>query len=164
MTIDSSGRMTPKKAKKLKKTGYTEKDKVNTMDMLCKALKFRSKFPKVIDLTEEDRMPDTLHEEAIRCKKEEKDLITYYYLKQNSGESTIIFCNSITCTMRVASLLSFLKIRNTCLHSKLQQRQRLKNLDRFKNQVQQCESGSSIEGAVLVCTDVAARGLDIPFV
>jgi superfamily II DNA/RNA helicase len=45
----------------------------------------------------------------------------------------------------------------------MQQRQRLKNLDRFKNAVQKCETGvSGGDGAILVCTDVAARGLDIP--
>lgn len=46
----------------------------------------------------------------------------------------------------------------------MQQRARLKNLDRFKRAVQQYEAGAVAEGAVLVCTDVAARGLDIPFV
>ena len=55
----------------------------------------------------------------------------------------------------------------------MQQRQRLKNLDRFKSAVQKIESrpvelGEPVkdkkddESAVLVCTDVAARGLDIP--
>jgi ATP-dependent RNA helicase DDX24/MAK5 len=78
-------------------------------------------------------MPETLKEFAIRCKKEEKDLYTYYYLKQNSGSPTIVFCNSITCVKRVSNLLTFLKIKNQCLHSKMQQRQRLKNLDRFKS-------------------------------
>ena len=43
-------------------------------------LKFRSKNPKIIDLTEEERMPDTLEEMAIRCAVEEKDLYLYYYL------------------------------------------------------------------------------------
>ena len=50
------------------------------MDELCKIVKFRSKNPKIIDLTEEERMPDTLIEKVVRCKKEEKDLYMFYYL------------------------------------------------------------------------------------
>ena len=55
------------------------------------------------------------------------------------------------------------------MHSKLQQKARLKNLDRFKRGVERIENtpveiGVIKDGdsAVLVCTDVAARGLDIP--
>lgn len=52
----------------------------------------------------------------------------------------------------------------------MQQRQRLKNLDRFRNGVLKLEGqavdlgGSNVvnDSVVLVCTDVAARGLDIP--
>lgn len=40
------------------------------------------------------------------------------------------------------------------LHSQLEQRQRLKNLDRFK----------SFSNSVLLATDIASRGLDIPSV
>ena len=53
---------------------------LTTLDQLCKTLKFRSKNPKVIDLTTEDRMPATLHEQAVKCSKEEKDLFMNYYL------------------------------------------------------------------------------------
>lgn len=55
-------------------------ESATALDALCKTLRFRSKTPKVIDLTEEDRMPDQLVEKAFRCKKEEKDLYMYYYL------------------------------------------------------------------------------------
>ena len=110
-------------------------------------------------------MPSTLTEFAVRCKHEEKDLYLYYFLQQKKGESIIIFSNAITATRRLNSLLDFLKIKNFCLHSKMQQKQRLKSLDRFKRAVNEIESGNeAAEGAVLVCTDVAARGLDIPFV
>ena len=92
-------------------------------------------------MTEEARMPSTLIEKALRCKKEQKDLYMYYYLLKKQGESCIIFCNSITCTKRVSSILGFLKIKNFCLHSKMQQRARLKSLDRFKTGVQRIENG-----------------------
>ena len=119
-------------AAKAKEKGQSVKQEANTVDELCKILKFKSHNPKVIDLTEEERMPDTLTEFAVKCKKEEKDLYLYYYLTQHKGESVIIFCNSITCTKRVSNILDFLKIKNQCLHSKMQQRQRLKSLDRFR--------------------------------
>lgn len=191
MTIDKQGRITPRQQKKDRKQknkakGYggrkgknappVEED-LTTIAELCKILKFKSKHPKVIDLTSDDRMPDTLEEKAIRCEIEEKDLYLYYYLQRKAGQSAIIFCNSITCTKRVASILDFLKVKNYALHSKMQQKQRLKSLDRFKAAVQKIENkpmelGSTekkpdmieghAEGSILVCTDVAARGLDIP--
>lgn len=189
MTIDDKGRMTPRgteKAKRLKlkeKSGGKakggpkkddkkkggkddKKEELSVMEKsfsaLCQVVKFRSKNPKIIDLTEEARMPSTLSEQAVRCTKDEKDVYMYYYLRQKKGESMIIFSNSITCTKRISSILEFLKIRNYILHSKMQQRARLKSLDRFKKSVLNIESGQETEGAILVCTDVAARGLDIP--
>ena len=163
MTIDNKGRLTPRQEAYNKKKNIDIKEKKSTLEALCTTLRFRSKHPKVIDLTEEDqKMPDTLVEQAVKCKVEEKDLYMYYYMQENKGKSMIVFCNAITATRRLTSLLDFMKIKNCCLHSKMQQRQRLKNLDRFKRGVRDIESGHSQEAAVLVCTDVAARGLDIP--
>jgi len=51
-------------------------------------------------------------------------------------------------------LLEILQLSAFPLHSQLQQKQRLKNLDRFK----------ASSNGILVATDVAARGLDIPSV
>lgn len=129
LTIDKAGRVTPRSAKKEKKQKFMQKEKgkskaqedpvQSSIEALCKLLRFRSKNPKVIDLTTEERMPETLAEKAIKCSKEEKDLFMYYYLQQKRGQSAIIFCNSITCTKRVASMLEFLKIKSQCLHSKM---------------------------------------------
>lgn len=168
MTIDNKGRITPKEEKKNKKKGIEVADKISTLDALCETLKFRSKHPKVIDLTVEEgegSMPSTLCEYMVRTKIEEKDLYLYYFLQEKKGESVIIFSNAITATRRLSSLLDFLKIKNFCLHSQMQQKQRLKNLDKFKRAVNDIESGhDEVTGAILVCTDVAARGLDIPYV
>ena len=65
---------------KAKEKGLKIEETVSTVDQLCKILNFRSKQPKVIDLTEEQRMPSTLQEYAVRCSRDEKDLYMYYYL------------------------------------------------------------------------------------
>lgn len=168
LTINNSGRITPRQQKLAKKHKRDAAEGISTLENLCNTLKFRSKNPKVIDLTEDQesksqRMPDTLEEMALRCKVEEKDLYLHYYLQEKQGESVVIFCNAITATRRLSSLLDFLKVKNYALHSKMQQKQRLKSLDRFKKAVNEIEAGSK-ESAILVCTDVAARGLDVPYV
>jgi hypothetical protein len=86
MTIDNSGRVTPRQQKLMKKKGIQQSQMQSTLESLCKILKFRSKNPKVIDLTEEDQqegtiMPSTLDENLVRCKQEEKDLYLYYLLQ-----------------------------------------------------------------------------------
>jgi len=67
-------------------------------------------------------------------------------------------------------LLERLAIKVFPLHSQLEQRQRLKNLDRFVIRQDSCSSQinfcsfKTIPNAVLLATDIAARGLDIPAV
>jgi len=127
LTINNQGRITPRQQKMLKKQKRDVNDSASTLESLCSTLKFRSKHPKVIDLTEtaeggSQKMPDTLEELALRCKVEEKDLHLYYYLQEKQGQSVVIFCNAITATRRLNSLLDFLKVKNFCLHSKMQQK------------------------------------------
>lgn len=63
----------------------------------------------------------------------------------------MIFVNAISSVKRVTSLLRILGIDAQPIHAAKQQRQRLKALDRFRDD----------PNGVLVATDVAARGLDI---
>lgn len=124
LTINNTGRVTPRSSKIMKKKNIQESEIQSTLEGLCNTLKFRSKNPKIIDLTDDTSnavgMPETLVEFATRCKAEDKDLYLYYFLQQKKGESVIIFCNAITATRRLTSLLDFLKIKNFCLHSKMQ--------------------------------------------
>jgi ATP-dependent RNA helicase DDX24/MAK5 len=93
----------------------------------------------------------TLTEARIICALEEKDFYLYYFIQRHQGR-TLIFCNSISCVRRLAQLLTLLRCRPLPLHANMMQRQRLKNLDRFREDP--C--------GLLLATDVAARGLDIP--
>ncbi|XP_050295435.1 ATP-dependent RNA helicase DDX24 [Anthonomus grandis grandis] len=107
--------------------------------------------PKIVDLSEGIGTSTTLTECRITCQIDEKDYYVYYFLKKHPGR-TLIFCNSIGCVKRLTTLLSLLDCSPLPLHASMQQRQRLKNLERFRD----------VEDIILIATDVAARGLDIP--
>ncbi|EAQ89062.1 hypothetical protein CHGG_05681 [Chaetomium globosum CBS 148.51] len=70
----------------------------------------------------------------------------------NAEKSAIIFCNRTSTADYLHHLLRLLDHRVTALHSRLPQRQRIDNLGRFR----------ASAARILVATDVAARGLDIP--
>lgn len=61
---------------------------------------------------------------------EEKDYYIYYFLQQHPGR-TLIFCNSIGCVRRLTTLLGMLGCQPLPLHASMQQRQRLRNLERY---------------------------------
>lgn len=70
----------------------------------------------------------------------------------NVTKSIIIFCNRTATANLLERLLRLLEHRVTALHSALPQSQRVANLSRFRAKA----------ARILVATDVAARGLDIP--
>jgi ATP-dependent RNA helicase DDX49/DBP8 len=72
----------------------------------------------------------------------------------NAEKSVIIFCNRTATATFLEYMLRLLEHRVTALHSALQQRDRTNNLARFRARA----------ARILVATDVAARGLDIPTV
>ncbi|KAG8534143.1 putative RNA helicase [Bacidia gigantensis] len=69
-------------------------------------------------------------------------------------ESIIIFCNRTATADLLERLLRQLEHKITALHSKLSQRERTDNLARFRAKA----------ARILVASDVASRGLDIPSV
>jgi len=106
---------------------------------------------KVVDITRKVGTAETLSESVIHCALTEKDCYLYYLVKTHRGR-TVVFCNSIDCVRRLGNLFSLLDVHPLPLHAQMHQRQRLKNLDRF----------TASSSGLLIATDVAARGLDIP--
>lgn len=72
----------------------------------------------------------------------------------NEGKSVIVFANRTATADLLARVLRLLGHRVTALHSALPQRERIDSLGRFRAEA----------ARVLVATDVASRGLDIPVV
>ncbi|KAJ3567280.1 hypothetical protein NP233_g6466 [Leucocoprinus birnbaumii] len=125
----------------------------STLDDLLLRLDFRDPEPEIIDLSPQGKVVSTLQEAKIECLTNDKDVYLYYFLLRHPGRS-LVFLSAIDGIRRLMPLLELLDVKAFPLHSQLEQRQRLKNLDRFK----------SIPNAVLLATDIAARGLDIPAV
>uniref|UniRef100_A0A0D2XDY5 ATP-dependent RNA helicase DBP8 n=1 Tax=Fusarium oxysporum (strain Fo5176) TaxID=660025 RepID=A0A0D2XDY5_FUSOF len=79
-------------------------------------------------------------------------LHVFLLTEANVDKTVILFCNRTSTADYLHHLLRMLDHRVTSLHSKLPQRQRIDNLARFR----------ASAARILVATDVAARGLDIP--
>ncbi|NXF38076.1 DDX24 helicase, partial [Nyctibius bracteatus] len=134
----------------LQKKNAKKMDKKTKLELLMEKVGIKGK-PKVIDLTRKEATVETLTETRIYCNTNEKDYYLYYFLLQYPGR-TMVFSNSIDCVKRLSSLLTILNCDPLPLHANMHQKQRLKNLERFAER----------ESCVLLTTDVAARGLDIP--
>lgn len=130
--------------KKLKRAGMTVQDMIDKIE-------FRDPNPEYVNVSSATIMARSITETRVECLATEKDAILYYILLRHPGR-TIVFVNSIDSIRRIVPLFSLLRVAVYPLHADMQQRQRLKNLERFK----------SNSDAVLIATDVAARGLDIP--
>ncbi|KAI9476623.1 P-loop containing nucleoside triphosphate hydrolase protein [Zychaea mexicana] len=124
-----------------------------SMEDLLERLELIDKDPAIVDITTEGVVASRLVEAKIECLKNEKDLYVYYFVTRYPGR-TIVFVNSIDALRRLIPIFKLLDVEVLGLHAQMQQKQRLKNLDRFK----------ANKNAVLMASDVAARGLDIPLV
>ena len=101
------------------------------------------------------RTPDSLDQKYIFVPKRVKEVYLHYLLKnleELEVRSAIVFVARCTTCVKLEALLKELEIPAVSLHSRNPQRKRLASLDKFKGGVVN----------LLLATDVASRGLDIP--
>ncbi|KAL4919339.1 P-loop containing nucleoside triphosphate hydrolase protein [Aspergillus aurantiobrunneus] len=96
----------------------------------------------------------TLQQSYICIPHKYKNLYLVYLLNEFAGKSAIIFTTTVHETQRVAFMLRALGFGAIPLHGQLSQSARLGALGKFRSRSRD----------ILVATDVAARGLDIPSV
>lgn len=123
------------------------------LKMLQKKLKFKDHKPVFVDANPAEAVASKVHETIIECGNMEKDLYLYYFTLLYPGR-TIVFVNSIDAVKRITPLLQELQLPAFAIHSNMVQKQRLRSLERFR----------ANERGILIATDVAARGLDIPLI
>ncbi|ESL08513.1 RNA helicase [Trypanosoma rangeli SC58] len=122
----------------------------DTMATVLQKLEIRPSNAKVFTFSPKADVTAKIQEAYLRCPGDSKDLYLYYFLKMYH-ERTIVFVNAISMLRRLVKLLEVLGIPVAGLHASLQQRQRLKYIDKFRKG----------EKRVLVATDIASRGLDV---
>jgi len=107
------------------------------------------------DLSESSTV-ENLEQKYLLTPPEAKDSYLVQLLltrnEENSRTSSIVFCRTCRQTELIGSLLSKVGLRSSTLHSVKPQRERMSSIASFK-------SGHT---KILVATDVASRGLDIP--
>lgn len=123
------------------------------LGVLKRKLQFKDKNPAFIDSNPAENVAKAVTESIMECGATEKDLYLYYFLLSYTGRS-IVFVNSIETVKRLTPMLKELELSSFGLHSDMIQKQRLRSLERF----------AATDNGVLIATDVAARGLDIPSV
>ena len=108
--------------------------------------------PIKVEVSNKFQTPKTLVQQYLLCPYKWKDCYLTYIIDEFRGQSTIIFVATCNNALRVTLLLRNLGFKAVCLHGQLSQPKRLGALNKFK----------SGDRNILVATDVASRGLDIP--
>lgn len=97
---------------------------------------------------------ETLQQYYLFLPAKQKDVYLVWVLNELKGQSFIIFCNTCMAVQRVTLMLRHLSFQAVPLHGQMTQSKRLGALNKFRAQ----------ERSILVASDVASRGLDIPHV
>lgn len=119
--------------------------------------KIGSKFvmnPKIVEIDRPSTTANTITQRLVRTQSRKKREMLRDLLRAEQLQNAVIFCNR---KRDISTLLSSLKRHDfsaVALHGDMTQSARLEALDQFK----------SGEIPILIASDVAARGLDIPLV
>lgn len=105
-----------------------------------------------VDKEEATSTVSTLSQGYVVCPSDRRFLLLFTFLKKNLKKKIIVFFSSCNSVKYHGELLNYIDVPVLDLHGKQKQQKRTNTFFEFIN----AESG------ILLCTDVAARGLDIP--
>ena len=110
--------------------------------------------PVKVEVSSKYQTVDKLQQFYIFIPVKFKDVYLLYILNELAGNSFMVFCATCANTQRVALMLRNLGLMAIPLHGQMSQAKRLGALTKFKSKTR----------SILIATDVASRGLDIPHV
>ncbi|KAH6830903.1 P-loop containing nucleoside triphosphate hydrolases superfamily protein [Perilla frutescens var. hirtella] len=153
---------------KLRRTGLFSATQTEAVEELSKAglrnpvrVEVRAQIKRPKDITSSQqiassKIPSGLHIEYLQCEADKKPLQLIDLLLKNKTQKIIIYFMTCACVDYWGAVLPCLSLLKgfslISLHGKMKQTAREKALASF----------TSLSSGILLCTDVAARGLDIP--
>ncbi|XP_067933847.1 probable ATP-dependent RNA helicase DDX47 [Watersipora subatra] len=110
--------------------------------------------PVKVEVSSKYQTVDKLQQSYVFIPVKYKDTYLVYILNELAGNSCIIFCATCANTQRVSYMLRNLGLTAIPLNGQMAQAKRLGALNKFKAKAR----------SILIATDVASRGLDIPHI
>lgn len=107
-----------------------------------------------VDDNKEEATVDGLEQGYIICPSDKRLLVLFTFLKKNRKKKVMVFFSSCLSVKYHHELFNYIDLPVTSIHGKQKQAKRTTTFFQFCN----------AETGILLCTDVAARGLDIPAV
>jgi ATP-dependent RNA helicase DDX18/HAS1 len=104
-----------------------------------------------VDHQKEHSTVEGLEQGYVVCDSDKRFLLLFSFLKRNLKKKIIVFFSSCACVKYHAELLNYIDLPVLDLHGKQKQQKRTNTFFEFCNAKQ----------GTLICTDVAARGLDV---
>ncbi|KAF7268811.1 hypothetical protein GWI33_018158 [Rhynchophorus ferrugineus] len=122
---------------------------------MLKKLAFKKEpiYVDVGDIKQESTV-EGLQQGYVLCPPELRLQFLYTFLKKHKKKKVMVFFSSCTSVEYHYKLLNYIDLSVMCIHGKQKQTKRTRTFFQFSN----AKTGT------LLCTDVAARGLDIPVV
>ncbi|CAL8122532.1 unnamed protein product [Orchesella dallaii] len=112
------------------------------------------KDPVKVEVNTKYKTVDKLQQYYLFIPLKFKDVYLVHILNELAGNSFMVFCATCANAMRTALLLRNLGFHAIPLHGQMSQNKRLASLNKFRAK----------NRSILISTDVASRGLDIPHV
>ncbi|KAI7904436.1 ATP-dependent RNA helicase HAS1 [Cokeromyces recurvatus] len=107
-----------------------------------------------VDEKKDTSTADGLEQGFVIVEADKRFLLLFTFLRKNQKKKVIVFFSSCNAVKYYAELLNYIDIPVMELHGRQKQQKRTQTFFEF----------SQAEKGILLCTDVAARGLDIPSV
>ena len=143
-------KLLPKKRQTMLFSATTTK---KTEDLVAVALKKEPIYIGIEEKTKEGMATVAgLEQGYVVCPSDKRFLLLFTFLKKNKNKKVMVFFSSCMSVKFHHELLNYIDLPVMCIHGKQKQTKRTTTFFQYCN----ADSG------ILLCTDVAARGLDIP--